>query len=86
MVCLDSIISRLELSTIYSFCEAGHNFLCLPQLLCTLCNHDYHAKQLKSVLDRVALLRGTYEMHQSVPDHLDPKTLILIGTPVDLWA
>ncbi len=28
-------------------------------------------------LDQVALLRGTYEMHQSVPDHLDPKTLIL---------
>ena len=51
MVGLDSVIPRLESSTIDSFCEAGHNFLCLPQLLCTLCNHDYHAKQLKSALD-----------------------------------
>jgi hypothetical protein len=78
MVGLDSVIPRLETSTIDSFCEAGHNFLRLPQLLCTLCNHNYHAKQLKLALDQVALLRGTYEMHQSVPDHLDPKTLILI--------
>ncbi len=30
------------------------------------------------MLDRVALLCGTYEMHQSVSDHIDPKTLILI--------
>ena len=51
MVGLDSVIPRLELSTIDSFCEAGHNFLRLPQLLCTLCNHNYHAKQLKSALD-----------------------------------
>ncbi len=51
MVGLDSVISRLELSTTDSFCEAGHNFLRLPQLLCTLCNHDYHAKQLKLALD-----------------------------------
>jgi hypothetical protein len=35
-------------------------------------------KKLKSALDRVALLCGTYEMHQSVSDHIDPKTLILI--------
>jgi hypothetical protein len=77
MVGLDSVIPRLESSTIDSFCEAEQDFLRLPQLLCTLCNHDYHAKQLKLALDRVALLRG-YEMHQLVPDHLDPKFLILI--------
>ena len=35
-------------------------------------------KQIKSALDRVALLCGTCEMHQSVPNHLDQKTLILI--------
>ena len=35
-------------------------------------------KQIKSALDRVALLCGTYEMHQSVSGHLDPKILILI--------
>ena len=35
-------------------------------------------KKLKSALDRVALLHGTYEMHQSVSDHINPKTLILI--------
>ncbi len=29
-------------------------------------------------LDQVTLFCGTYEMHQSVPVHLDPKTLILI--------
>jgi hypothetical protein len=51
IVHLDSIIPRLESSTIDSFGEAGHNFLRLPQLLCTLCNHDCHAKQLKSALD-----------------------------------
>lgn len=75
---LASVISRLEPSTLDSFCAAEHNFLRLPQLLSTLCNHDHHVKQIKSALARVALLRGTYEMHQSVPDHLDPKTLILI--------
>ena len=37
----------------------------------TLCNYDYHVQQIKSALDRVALLRGTYEMNQSA-------TLILI--------
>ncbi len=35
-------------------------------------------KKLKSALDRVALLRVIYEMHQSVSNHIDPKTLILI--------
>ena len=75
---LASVISRLEPSTLDSFCAAKHDFLRLPQLLKTLCNHDYHVKQIKSALARVALLRGTYEMHQSVPTHLDPKTLILI--------
>ncbi len=44
----------------------------------TLCDHDYHVKQINSALDRVALLRGIYEMHKSVSSHLDPKTLILI--------
>ena len=51
MVGLDSVIPRLESSTIDNFCEAGHNFLRLPQLLCTLCNCDYHTKQLKLALD-----------------------------------
>ena len=55
-----------------------HDFLRLPQLLKTFCNHDYHVSQIKLALDRVALLRCTFEMHQSAPDHLDPKTLILI--------
>jgi hypothetical protein len=73
---LDSVIPRLESSTLDSFCAAGHDFLCLPQLLDTFCNHCYHVKKLKSALDRVALLCGTYEMHQSVSDHIDPKTLI----------
>ena len=39
--CLDSVISRLESSTLDSFCAAGHDFLRLPQLLDTFCNHDY---------------------------------------------
>ena len=30
----------------------------------------------------MALLCGTYEMHQSVPGHIDPKTLILIWDTV----
>ena len=75
---LDSVISRLKFSTLNSFCAENHDFQRLPQLLNTLCNHDYHVKQIKSALDRVALLCGTYEMHQQVPNHLDPKTLILI--------
>ncbi len=75
---MDLVTSRLKSSTLDSFCAANHDFLRLPQLLSTLCNHDYHVKQIKSALDRVALLRGTYEMHQQVPYHLDPKTLIFI--------
>ena len=76
---LDSVISRLESPTLDNFCAAGHDFLRLPQLLDTFCNHDYHMKKLKLALDRVlALLCGTYEMHQSVSDHINPKTLILI--------
>jgi hypothetical protein len=75
---LDSVISRLGSSTLDSFCAAGHGFLRLPQLLDTFCNQDYQVKKIKLVLDRVALLCGTYEMHQSVSDHIDPKTLILI--------
>ncbi len=35
-------------------------------------------KKIKLELDQVALLRGTFEMHQSASDRLDPKTLILI--------
>ena len=33
--------------------------------------------QIKLALDQVALLRGTFEMHQPASDRLDPKTLIL---------
>ncbi len=51
MVGLDSVIPRLESSTIDRSWEAGHDFLRLPQLLCTLCNHNYHANQLKLALD-----------------------------------
>jgi hypothetical protein len=40
--------------------------------------HDYHVRQIKLALDQVVLLCGTFEMHQSAPDRLDPKTLILI--------
>jgi hypothetical protein len=75
---LDSVITRLESSTLDSFCAANHDFLRLPQLLSTLCNHDHHVKQIKSALDRVALLRGAFELHESVPGRLDPKSLILI--------
>jgi len=32
--------------------------------------------QIKLALDQVAHLRGTYDMHQPVQGHLDPKTLI----------
>ncbi len=35
-------------------------------------------KKIKLALDQVALLRGTFEMHQSASDRLNPKTLILI--------
>ena len=47
---LASVISRLEPSTLDSFCAVKHDFLRLPQLLKTLCNHDYHVKQIKLAL------------------------------------
>jgi hypothetical protein len=71
-------MSELKLSTLQGFCAVNRDFLHLPQLLKTFCNHDYHLREIKSALDQVALLRGTFEMHQSAPDHLNPKTLILI--------
>jgi hypothetical protein len=75
---LSSVMSELKLSTLQGFYAVDCDFLCLPQLLKTFCKFDYHVRQIKSALDRVALLCGTFEMHQSAPDHLDPKTLILI--------
>ena len=75
---LSSVMSELKLSTLQGFCAVDRDFLRLPQLLKTFCNHDYHVRQIKLALDRVALLCGTFEMHQSAPDRLDPKTLILI--------
>ncbi len=75
---LSSIMSELKLSTLQGFCAVDHDFLHLPQLLKTFCNDDYHMRQIKLALDRFALLHGTFEMHQSASDHLDPKTLILI--------
>jgi hypothetical protein len=73
---LDSVMSLLDPSTVDSFCAADHDFLRLPHLLKTLCNHDYHVGQIKLALDQVAHLCGTYDMHQAVPGRLDPKTLI----------
>jgi hypothetical protein len=78
MVGLSSVMSELKLSTLQGFCAVDHDFLLLPQLLKTFCDHDYHMRQIKLVLDRVALLHGTFEMHQSASDRLDPKTLTLI--------
>ncbi len=75
---LKSVMSSLQPGTLASFCEGHHDFLRLPKLMGTLCNHDYHVKQIKLLLDQFTLLRGTYEMHKSVSSHLDPKTLILI--------
>ncbi len=75
---LSSVMSELKLSTLQGFCAVDHDFLHLPQLLKTFCNHDYHVRQIKLALDQVALLCGTFEMHQPAPDRLDPKTLILI--------
>ncbi len=69
---------ELKLSTLQGFCAVDHDFLHLPQLLKTFCNHDYHARQIKFALDQVALLCGTFEMHRSAPDRIDPKTFILI--------
>ncbi len=73
---LSSVMSELKLSTLQDFCAVDHDFLRLPQLLKTFCNHDYHVRQIKLALDQAALLRGTFEMHQSAPDRLNPKTLI----------
>ena len=75
---LSSVMSELKTSNFRGFCSVDHYFLRLPQLLKTFCNHDYHVSQIKLALDQVALLRGTFEMHQLAPDRLDPKTLILI--------
>ena len=75
---LDSVMSTLDPASINSFCAADHDFLRLPHLLKTLCNHDYHVGQIKLALDRVALLCGTFEMHHSGQRSLDPKTLMLI--------
>ena len=69
---------ELETSTFRGFCAVDHDFLSLPQLLKTCCNHDYHVSQIKLALDQVALLCGTFQMHQSASDRLDPKILILI--------
>jgi len=63
---LKSVMSSLQPGTLASFCEGHHDFLRLPKLMGTLCNHDYHVKQIKLALNQVALLRGTYEMHKSV--------------------
>ena len=46
-----SIMSELKLSTLQGFCAVDHDFLRLPQLLKTFCNHDYHMRQIKSALD-----------------------------------
>ncbi len=70
---LSSVISELKLSTLQGFCAVDHDFLWLPQLPKTFCNHDYHVRQIKLALDQVALLCGTFEMHQSAPDRLDPR-------------
>ncbi len=75
---MSSIMSKLKLSALQGFCAVDHDFLHLPQLLKTFCNHDYHVRQIKLALGQVALLCGTLEMHQAAPDHLNPKTLILI--------
>ncbi len=75
---MSSVMSELKLSTLQGFCAVDHDFLRLTQLLKTFCNHDCHMRQIELALDRVALLCGTFEMHQSASDHLDPKILILI--------
>ncbi len=78
VVGLDSVVTTLEPATLESFCTGSHDFLRLPRLMGTLCNYDYHVKQVKSALARASLLRGTFEMNQAAVGHLDPKTLILI--------
>ncbi len=75
---MSSVMSELKLSTLQGFCAVDNDFLHLPQLLKTFCNHDYHVRQIKLALDQVALLCGTFEMHQSASDHFNLKILILI--------
>ncbi len=50
---LSSVLSELKLSTLQGFCavDHDHDFLRLPQLLKTFCNHDYHVRQIKLALD-----------------------------------
>ena len=53
---LDSVVTRLEPSTLESFCAESHDFLCLTRFMGTLCNHNYHVKQIKLALNQAALL------------------------------
>ncbi len=48
---LSSVMSELKLSTLQGFCAVDHDFLRLPQVLKTFCNHDYHMRQIKLALD-----------------------------------
>ncbi len=48
---LSSIMLELKLSTLQGFCAVDHDFLRLPQLLKTFCNHDYHVRLIKLALD-----------------------------------
>ena len=48
---LESVMSNLHPGTLASFCEGHHDFLRLPKLMGTPCNHDYHVKQIKLALD-----------------------------------
>ncbi len=50
-VSLSSVMSELKLSTLQGFCAVDHDFLRLPQLLKTFCNHDYYVRQIKLALD-----------------------------------
>ncbi len=48
---LSSIMLELKLPILQGFCAIDHDFLRLPQLLKTFCNHDYHVRQIKLALD-----------------------------------
>jgi hypothetical protein len=48
---LSSVMSELKLSNIQGFYAVDRDFLRLPQLLKTFCNHDYHVRQIKLELD-----------------------------------
>ena len=48
---LSSVMLELKLSTLQGFCAVDRDFLSLPQLLKTFCNHDYHLREIKSALD-----------------------------------